>query len=145
MDNDPIYEFARSGNMDGLRSAVSDQNLDKKNSKGHSPLMLAAYNGHFEAAKFLLQLSADPDSKDPHGSTILMGVAYKGNVEIAKLLLRYGADPLAANDKNQTAIQFARMFGRKEIAETLDATKRFQMTEQISSWLMYLLPGRKGE
>ena len=51
--------------------------IDVKDSKGHSALMLAAYNGHQETVKLLLDRGADPNSLDLSGNTILMGLLSK--------------------------------------------------------------------
>lgn len=56
---DEIFDLCRTGDLDrlvflkdlGLRSG-------KKNSKGHSPLMLAAYHGNLNVVKFLIQHGA---------------------------------------------------------------------------------------
>jgi len=140
---DPIFDLARSGNLENLQSALTKDNLNLKDGKGYSPLMLAAYNGNFEATEFLLEMGADPNSSDNSGSTILMGASFKGHLEIVKLLVEKGANPKATNPKNQTALQFAQMFGRTEVANFLNQNKRFVMSDQLSSWFTFIFPSRR--
>ncbi len=116
---DPILEFARKGNVEGIKKAVNVLNLDGKDKKGYSPLMLAASNGHVEAVKLLLSLTADIHSRDNNGNSILMAATFYGHLAIVELLLEHGADPEAANDRKQTALVYARTFGMKAIERLL--------------------------
>lgn len=139
---DPIFDFARQGNLEGLKLSANQNNIHDKDANGYSALMLAAYYGHLEASEFLLGLGADPNSTDKSHNSILMGVSFKGYLPVVKLLMAHGADPKFTNDKNQTALQFAQMFGRSEVANYLNSTKEFKMTDQIASWLTYVFPKR---
>jgi len=139
---DPVFDYARTGNIDGLKEVLRSGTINGKDAKGYSPLMLAGYNGQLEATELLLSLGADPNSTDLTGNTILMGVAFKGHVEIVKLLIAHGADPRATNPKQQTALQFAQMFGRAEVAKLLSTDKNFSLTDQLTSWLSFIFPTR---
>jgi ankyrin repeat protein len=89
-----IFLLARSGDTNKLREFVElspELDVDQKNHKGYSPLMIAVYNGKVEAAEFLLGKGVDPNSIDLSGNTILMGAAFKGDVGLVKLLLNRGA------------------------------------------------------
>lgn len=112
---DPIFAFARSGNIEGVKKTVNVLNLDAKDKKGYSPLMLAACHGHFELVKLLISLSADIHSRDKNGNSILMAATFHGHLPIVECLLEHGADPEAANFKKQTALAFARTFRMKAI------------------------------
>lgn len=142
---DQIFNLARGGNAEALRGSITKENINSKDPKGYSALMLAAYNGNLEATKLLLDYGSDPNSRDNTGNTILMGAAFKGHKEIVELLVQNGADPLATNPKKQTALQFAQMFGRTEVAEYLNQSKRYAMSDQISSWLTYVFPKRSSK
>ena len=116
---DPILEYARRGDLEGVKSSVNIINLDLKDKKGYSPLMWAAHNGHYEVVSLLLSLEADIHSRDHNGNSILMAAVFKGHLGIVKLLLDEGADPDACNYKKQTALVFARTFGLKAIEQIL--------------------------
>ncbi len=116
---DPLLEFARRGNLEGVKMSVNIVNLDSKDKKGYSPLMWAAHNGHFEVVKLLLSLEADILSRDHHGNSVLMAAVFKNHLPIVKLLLDKGADPDACNYNKQTALVFARTFGLRAIERIL--------------------------
>ncbi len=116
---DPILEYARRGDLEGVKASVNILNLDKKDKKGYSPLMWASHNGHFEVVKILLSLEADLQSRDNNGNSILMAATFRGHLQIVQLLLDQGADPDACNYKKQTALIFARSFGLRAIEQIL--------------------------
>ncbi len=116
---DPILEYARRGDLEGVKTSVNILNLDAKDKKGYSPLMWAAHNGHYDVVKLLLSLEADVHSRDNNGNSVLMAATFKGQIRIVQLLLEKGADPDACNYKKQTALVFARTFGLKAIEQIL--------------------------
>ena len=66
---------ARSGQVDSVEEILkSGREINAKNEKGYSILMLAAYNGHYNLVQFLIARGADVNSIDDSGNTILMGV-----------------------------------------------------------------------
>jgi FOG: Ankyrin repeat len=141
----PLLALARNGNVEALAQALTPENIDEKNHKGYSALMLAAYNGQYEACEYLLIHGADPNSADATGSTILMGAAFKGNLEIVKLLVDHGADVDMENPKGQTALQFAQMFGRSEVVKYLknrkDKAEVFGLVDIVSGWSSFMFKG----
>jgi len=58
---------------------------------------VAAYRGHADVAKVLLESGADPDAKNKEGNTPLHAAAYRGHIDVASLLLEHGADPCVTN------------------------------------------------
>jgi ankyrin repeat protein len=120
ISEDPVFIYSRRGDLEGIKKYVNILNIDSRDKKGYSPLMLAAYHGHSEAVKLLLSLSADIHSRDHHGNSILMAATFNGHIDIVEILLQHGADPDACNYKKQTALVFARTFGLKAIEKVLD-------------------------
>ena len=100
--------------------AAEDAEIDARDSRGYSPLMLAAYSGSMEAFELLLARGADPNGTDLAGNSILMGAAFKGHAAMVELLLQRGADPTARNASGLTAHAFAVQFGRVEIVPLLE-------------------------
>lgn len=130
---DLIFDAVRQGDLQKVLSHIfSDGDVNLTNHKGHSLLMLAAYNGHEVLTSLLLQHGADVNSRDASGNTILMGVAFKGHVEIAQRLLAAGADPHATNPSGQDALMFAEAFGREEMSRLLLAYK--PVASQTTRW-----------
>jgi len=89
--------------------------------KGNSLLMLAAYHGHRDLAKVLLERGADPDQRNDRSQTPLAGVAFKGRLDLVKLLVEHGADPFADQGGGRLPIQFAALFGHKDIVSYLES------------------------
>lgn len=116
----PAYGLARAGNIAELLKELHGWgNIERKNTKGYSLLMLAAYNGRLEVATLLLDRGADPNTQDTGGNTALMGAAFKGSLAMVRLLCSRGADPFHRSSTGQTALRTALMFGRSETARFL--------------------------
>lgn len=62
--------------------------------KGHTPLLIAAFQGSRASAKALLRRGADVNAAAPDGATPLIAAASAAHKPIVKLLLKKGADPL---------------------------------------------------
>lgn len=80
--------------------------------------MLAAYAGHTDLAKQLLEHGGDPNRLNDLGQSVIAGAVFKGHDEIVRALAAKGADPRLGTPN---AIQAAHMFGRKELMEVLGA------------------------
>jgi hypothetical protein len=108
-------DLARQGKaaeLSALLKAGLEVNL--RDAKGNTLLMLASYHGKTETVVMLLKARATVDLRNAKGQTPLGGVAFKGYADIATQLLDAGADPLA-DQGGQTPVDYATMFGRQEI------------------------------
>ena len=144
---DVIFDYARSGDLESIQNLdLTLERIDKKNTQGYSPLMLAAYNGNLEVARYLITKGANAESADLSGSTVLMGAAFKGQLDLVELLLASGAKIEARNAKNQTALDFANMFGRSEVALLLKSKQHkpleFGIKDIFSGWISYFYKRR---
>ncbi|MGA9520313.1 MAG: ankyrin repeat domain-containing protein, partial [Myxococcaceae bacterium] len=64
------FTAARSGDVPSLRELLGrGVPADVLNGKGDSLLMLAAYHGHQEATRLLLERGADPELRNGRGQT----------------------------------------------------------------------------
>ncbi|RHX86440.1 ankyrin repeat domain-containing protein [Leptospira stimsonii] len=135
------FDFARRGDLEELSSHLPEfGDLERKNPRGYTLLMLAAYNGHIKIVHFLVSQGADVNSTDDSGNSILMGAAFKGFENIVEFLLNAGADKNYKNSKGQNAFQFSEMFGRKRVSELLSEKKRnryYRFISFINSWFRY--------
>lgn len=132
---DKIFEAVRQGDVESVAFHIYNQgDINLTNHKGHSLLMLAAYNGHETLTSLLLRHGADVHSRDSSGNTILMGVAFKGHARLARLLIDAGADPWAQNPQGQTALMFAEAFGRTETARLLRASLSVDTPLRPRAW-----------
>ena len=91
------------------------------NKPGWTPLHYAASGGHVDIAQLLLDHSAYIDAESPNGTTPLMMAAMYGSPEAVKLLLTEGADRDHKNQLGMTALDFAKQASRKDAIQMLQA------------------------
>jgi uncharacterized protein len=91
---------------------------------GRTALMLAAFNGHTDILKVLLNAGAKADLKDELGRTALMYASTGPFPEAVKLLLTNGADPNIVDEVEKfTPLMFAAAEGQLEVVSILLANK----------------------
>ena len=139
-----FLDAARCGRLDLLKEGLSAQtDINYKNEKGHSALMLASYNGHFDCVQFLISQGADVNSVDLDGNSILMGTVFKGHSAVFELLVSAGADLDHANSKMQNALDLAVMFGRRNlifrINQIQNSSRSTGRVEQIKTWAKQII------
>lgn len=93
--------------------------VEARDSRGFSPLILAAYHGHLDTVRALLAAGADACAGDKRGNTALMGAAFKGYGDVVTLLNQQPCAVDQANSLGQTALMFASLFGRQEVVDQL--------------------------
>jgi ankyrin repeat protein len=68
-------------------------NVDELDPNGDAPLVMAAYLGHTEIVRQLLEAGADVTAVDPGmKATALHAAAYAGRTDAARLLIEHGID-----------------------------------------------------
>ena len=99
----------------------SGVNLEEKNKDGHTPLMLAAIEGHTEAIKALMSSKkVNLNEKNKNGNTPLMLAAIEGHTEAIKILMN--SKKVNLNEKNKdeyTALMIASRLGHTEVVKAL--------------------------
>ncbi|KAF4437036.1 ankyrin [Fusarium acutatum] len=88
-----MYDAARQGDVATFEQALPaglPPNLT--NDKGDTLLMLAAYHGHSDLVKVLIQHGADPNRLNDRGQSPLAGAVFKKEDAVIQLL-DGGADP----------------------------------------------------
>jgi ankyrin repeat protein len=94
------------------------------NKPGWAPLHYAATNGHVAVMKQLLDNHAFIDAQSPNGTTPLMMAAMYGSASAVQLLLDEGADTQMKNEQGLTAIDFAQRANRPDAVRVLSTAVR---------------------
>ncbi|MEZ0327389.1 MAG: ankyrin repeat domain-containing protein [Fimbriimonas sp.] len=113
-----IQEAAALGDLHELSASEAD--LTQFSDDGFFPLGYAAFFGHIDAVKLLLERGAAVDqvSKNPLGVTPLHAALANGHKEIARVLIRAGADVGASQGgEGWTALHYCAYSGDRETAE----------------------------
>jgi ankyrin repeat protein len=100
-----------------LRSGQEDVN--RRNADGSTPLQWAVHAGDIAEVKRLLQAGADVSLANNYGATPMSLAAEVGNTEMLKLLLEAGADADSPNPDGQTALLAVARTGNVKAAELL--------------------------
>ncbi len=117
-----FFDAAREGRRDMLGEFIAARyDLNTRDEKGYTALILAAYHGHREVVEQLLKAGADPCAQDLRGNTALMGAIFKGEVAIARRLVQADCAPDQRNNAGQTAAMYAALFQRTELLQALAA------------------------
>jgi ankyrin repeat protein len=77
-----------------VKTLIADgANVDELDPNGDAPLVMAAYLGHTEIVRLLLEAGADVRAVDPGmKATALHAAAYAGRTDAARLLIQHGID-----------------------------------------------------
>jgi ankyrin repeat protein len=115
-----VFDVARKGDA-AMLAALLAKGLpaNLRNHNGDTLLMLAAYHGHAEAVKVLLEFKADPLIANDKNQLPIAGAAFKGNLPVVKALIEGGAQVDAASSDGRTALMMAAMFNRVEMVDYL--------------------------
>lgn len=87
------------------------------NKTGWTPLHYAATGGHVEIILILLDENAYIDAASPNKTTPLMMAAMYGSTAAVRALIDAGADPTLRNELGLSAVEFAQRANRPDAAE----------------------------
>ena len=106
--------------------------INKGDFWGLTPLAWAAWNGHEEAAKILLQQAeVNPDKADHDGNTPLSRAAWGGHEGVVKALLaRNKVNPDNPNNCGTTPLQNAALRGHTEVVKILLGREEVKSNKQ---------------
>jgi ankyrin repeat protein len=88
-----IFSAAAAGNSVILPALIAERGANLYAPDGWTPLHLAAFFGHVEAARLLIEAGADVHavSKNPTANTPLHAAAARAHLDVIELLLAHGA------------------------------------------------------
>lgn len=88
-----LFQLARVGDAERLKEFLEiGLTTNIRDGKDNGLLMLASYNGNYEAARALLEQGGNPEIANDNGQIPLAGTTFKGNAEMTRLLIEHGAD-----------------------------------------------------
>ena len=89
-----LMKAVNSNDAAAVRKLIAQgANVDELEPNGDAPLVMAAYLGHTEIVRLLLEAGADVQAVDPGmKATALHAASYAGRTEAAKLLVQYHID-----------------------------------------------------
>ncbi|KAM4057917.1 ankyrin repeats (3 copies) domain-containing protein [Hirsutella rhossiliensis] len=89
-----MYDAARRGDLPVFQQALpAGLPPNMRNEKGDTLLMLAAYHGHADLVRLLMEHGADPNRLNDRGQSPLAGAVFKNEEAVIEALLEGGADP----------------------------------------------------
>ncbi|KAM0724020.1 hypothetical protein Q7P37_001011 [Cladosporium fusiforme] len=107
-----LFDFARAGDTASLSQYLSAGiPANFTNHKGDTLLMLAAYHGHAETVRVLVEKGADVNAINDRGQSPIAGAVFKGYEDVVEVLVKEGKADVTAGQPN--AVQAAEMFKRE--------------------------------
>jgi ankyrin repeat protein len=137
--NKEFLNACESGNLPKILELLKNgADLEAKNKRGDTALMLTALNGHKEVAEFFIENGADLEAKNKLGDTALMYAAENGYEKVVELLIDNGADPLAQDKYYKIALDYAEENGHAGltalIREKIETeTETYENVEKLKS------------
>ncbi|WP_199436202.1 ankyrin repeat domain-containing protein [Vibrio owensii] len=115
-----FFEAARIGNNEVVDTFVSQGfPIDQRNTQSYTALMVAAYQGHRETVRLLLDSGANACLQDKRGNTALMGALIKREIGIAKDLYQADCSPELRNKAGLNLKEFAEIYGQSNVLKSL--------------------------
>ena len=102
---DRFYQSIRNNDLASLRSLVKDHGANVTDTRGQTPLMIAAAFGSMEATQLLVDAGADVKAVSKSGLTALHLAV--GDVRKVRLLVERGADIHAVSQMGRTPLLIA--------------------------------------
>jgi uncharacterized protein len=139
---DYYFGAARRGDVAMLKEFIAARyDLETRDAKGYTALILSAYHGHDPAVRLLIEAGANPCAADQRGNTALMGALFKGELAISRMLMKAACDPNHRNHAGQTPAMYAALFGRVEELKSLALQGAdLRMTDNVGNSAESLLP-----
>ncbi|KAL5015430.1 hypothetical protein ScPMuIL_009700 [Solemya velum] len=104
---------------------------DQKWNRGWNALHLAAYFGHLDVVKLLLENGASVNMVNNVGDSALHRAAYTGRMNMVMLLLGHGADVSAVNAEGLSSLSVARDKDIQELIKAAIAHENLQIEEEF--------------
>src|SRR5256886_15488108 len=119
-----LYEAATVGNARRLKTILGQSRVrvnEATKEEGFDPLGLAAFFGHAEAVKVLLDHGADVNQKPPSrfANTAVDAAVSGDHADVVRILLVAGANPNVRSEANYTTLHKAAVHGNLDVVRML--------------------------
>lgn len=116
-----LYEAAALGDVARLQTLLAGNasQVNSRSADGFSPLHLACFFRHPEAAQVLLSAGADANAVSAHRIAVIHSAAASRDAGLVKLVLAAGADPNVQQSGGYTPLQSAAMHNNVEMVRVL--------------------------
>lgn len=121
-----LFNAARTGDYDKCVRLIDTTgtdggvNINEKDYKGDSPIIIASQNGHVDIVDLLLSKGANANDEDVNGKSSVIYASESGHVNVVELLLSKGASiHKRDNDDGLSSIISASYYGHVNVVELL--------------------------
>jgi hypothetical protein len=141
-----LHHCARKGLTTSVKRLLSIRNItvNVKDVSGDTPLHDAAWNGHVEITRLLLQNGAEVNAKDRWDRTPLHLAAANGHVDILHLLVENGADLEAQENGGERALHEAALHGHLPFIQELISRYHVDINARVNDGSTALTLARHG-
>lgn len=113
------FAYARTGDTTAMTQTLTpDFDVDVRNDRGDTLLILASYADHTETALLLLERGAGADERSADGMSALTAAAFRGNLVLMRALLDRGVAVDPRGNSGRTPLLWA-AFGGSDAAVDL--------------------------
>jgi len=100
-------------------------NVNSRNAKGETPLVIASNLNFIEGVEFLVQFGAKVDEPNSTGETPLITAVHNRNIALIRILLKAGADPDRTDNSGRSARDYARLDTKSDtLTKELEAANK---------------------
>jgi len=115
-----LLRAAAAGDVAEVKQCLnSGADVNVKDDKGQTPLVLASASGHTAIASILLDKRADPNLQSNDGLTALMNASHKNYTDLVRLLVQKGANVNLRTTQGVPALTYAAIGGHPEVIREL--------------------------
>lgn len=119
-DASPLHDAVADNDIAAIRALLSaGVEIDARDHKGRTALLVAAHGNKVEAAAALIEAGANVNAKDDIDDSPYLCAGARGHLEILKMTLAHGADLESTNRYGGTALIPAAERGHVETVCTL--------------------------
>ncbi|KAH6869629.1 ankyrin repeat-containing domain protein [Thelonectria olida] len=128
-----FYHAAEHGDVDRVKQLLQEPiPTDTKNSRGQTPLWIAAFNRRTDVVKILArEKNVNVDSLSASGQSPIFWPSAYGYEDVVDILVSVGAKSHFIDANGRTAVSMARQNGHERIVRVLDAQSA-QRRESVS-------------